>query len=165
MVVFRCTRPLAKRFGLRLEESDTTSTGVLGDWYATRLNVGSRRLVLCLSERSLLPVLMPARRNEFPDRFAKHLVLLLRFLDIPQALVEQEAREAHPPAFAPTRSKQILGSLNDFGRCARFLIRDSPNPCTPLEANRKLVEMPSKPLDYGFPAEAARALFDARACE
>jgi hypothetical protein len=160
VIVFRCTRPLAKQLRVELAEPSEMSTGVLGDWYATRLNVGSLRLVLCLSERSLLPVLMPARRREFPDRFPDHLAPLLEFLGIPAGLIERETDSSKDAVFAPTRSKRILGSLNDFGQSARFMIRDSPNCCSPVEANLKLIEMPCKPIDYSFPGEVVRSLFE-----
>ena len=57
MTVFRCTQRVLRRFKLTAIEPETTSTGVLGDWYANLLNFGPTRLVLCQSERSLLPVI------------------------------------------------------------------------------------------------------------
>jgi hypothetical protein len=42
-------------------ESPPSSTGRLGDWYASLLVVHSAHLVLCLSERTLLPVIVPAK--------------------------------------------------------------------------------------------------------
>jgi len=103
---------------------------------------------------------MPARKREFPDRFADHLAPILKFVGISAPLIEREIDNYRDAAFAPTRSKQILGSLNDFGQSARFMILSSPNRCSPAEANLKLVEMPCKPIDYSFPADVVRSLFD-----
>jgi hypothetical protein len=159
MIVFNCTQPLAKQLGIRLVESNQTSTGILGDWYATRLHVGAQRFALCLNERSLLPVIMPSKRTEFPCHFSDHLVRILQYLEIPANFVKTEYRAAQEFCFTPTRSKSLLGSLNDFGRSARFMMLDSPNPCDYIEANHRLTQMPSKPIDYSFPADVVQGLF------
>jgi hypothetical protein len=102
---------------------------------------------------------MPSKRTEFPSRFPNYLARVLEFLEIPSRFVENEFRAAQDACFAPTRSKSLLGSLNDFGRCARFMMVDSPDACDYLEANRTLTQMPSKPIDYSFPADVVRGLF------
>ena len=159
MIVFYCTQPLAKQLGIRLAESNQASTGILGDWYATRLHVGSKRFALCLNERSLLPVIMPSRRTEFPSHFADHLRRVLEYLEIPEDCIESEYRAAQEFSFISTRSKSLLGSLNDFGQSARFMMLDSPNRCDYIEANHHLTQMPSKPIDYSFPADVVQGLF------
>ena len=158
MVVFRCTRRLAKRFNLRLTDDVSPPASVLGDWYANLLNVGHSRLVLCLSERSLLPVLLPARKREFPERFSDYLIPVLEHLGLPRGIVESEARLSREALLAPTRSRRILGALNDFAANAVFLLRDAVPPCSPFEAALRLSEMPSKPLDFGCPNRVARSL-------
>ena len=132
---------------------------MLGDWYATRLNVGSQRFALCLNERSLLPVIMPSKRTEFPSRFADYLVRVLQYLEIPTNCIESEYRAAQEFCFTPTRNKSLLGSLNDFGQSARFMMLDSPDRCDYLEANLRLTQTPSKSIGYSFPADVVHKLF------
>jgi len=60
VITFRCTKRVVERFRLEPVEEAPASTGILGDWYANLLNVGSQRFVLCVSERTLLPVILPA---------------------------------------------------------------------------------------------------------
>ena len=69
MLVLRCTQRVLRRFQLKPIDSELVSSGVLGDWYANLLNLGSRRYVLCQSERALLPVIVPARNDSFPAEF------------------------------------------------------------------------------------------------
>ncbi len=145
MVVFRCTQRLAKRFRLSLVREPSESTGLLGDWFATLLNVGNTRLVLCLSERALLPVLVPARQAEFPSHFSGHLFVVLKHIGIPRGTSELEVLAAENATFAPTRSRQILGSLNDFGFHARAYLESGDSP---LHACLRLAEMPSKAIDF-----------------
>jgi hypothetical protein len=73
MITFRCTKRVAERFRLQLDDGAPVSTGILGDWYANLLNIGRQRLVLCVSERTLLPVILPARKDSFPGQFGEHL--------------------------------------------------------------------------------------------
>jgi hypothetical protein len=61
MVVLRCTQRLLFRLKRFDNESSTSSTTRLGDWYRTLLRVGRRHALLFISERSRLPVLMPGR--------------------------------------------------------------------------------------------------------
>jgi hypothetical protein len=77
MVVLRCTRRVAERFALSPVDDAPPSSSVLGDWYVNTLNVGRVRLLLAVAERSFLPVLLPARRGEFPGRFAEHVRVVL----------------------------------------------------------------------------------------
>ena len=58
MVVLRPTARLALKLRLRLGVSNFRSTTRLGDWYATDLNLGRRRLVICVSELSRLAVVL-----------------------------------------------------------------------------------------------------------
>ena len=158
MIVFRCTQRLAKRFRLRLAGQPPMSNGLLGDWYANLLNVGHSRLVLCLSERALLPVLLPARQKEFPSRFPEHLVAVLQHLGIPRVAIESEAEAAREVIFAPTQSRQVIGSLNDFAYHAGVYLERGQST---LEASLMLAEMPSKAIHYESARGVAQSIFAA----
>jgi hypothetical protein len=158
--VFRCTQRLVKRFRLRPVESPPTSTGLLGDWYANLLNVGSSRLVLCLSERSLLPVILPARNEVFPGQFPEFLAEVLLGLKLPAERVHEEVGAAREVAFAKPRSRSVLGALNDFGFHAWHELADPRYQSTPLRAALRLSEMPSKPIGYSSPDQVVHSLFE-----
>ena len=61
MVVLRCTRRLLMRLKYQDEDTPAESTTRLGDWYGTLIRMGRRHVLLFISERSRLPVLLPAR--------------------------------------------------------------------------------------------------------
>jgi hypothetical protein len=112
-----------------------------------------------LSEHTLLPVILPARKADFPIRFPDYLEAVLRHLKIPGELIERELHTSSQPVFAKTRSRALLGSLNDFIFNASVLIEHGASP---FEANLRLTEMPSKVIGYGFPGEAAREAIASR---
>ena len=160
LIVFRCTQRVVKRFHLPLVETPPPSSGLLGDWYANLLNVGSSRLMLCLSERSLLPVILPARNDVFPGQFSKFLADVLQGLDLSSERVHEEVAASREVVFAKTRNRSVLGALNDFGFCASHLLSDPEWLSTPLRAALRLAEMPCKPIGYNSPGLVVRSLFD-----
>ena len=60
MITLRCTKKLLDRMRVKPDMQPPPSTTKLGDWYADTLNMGRERLVLCVSELTLLPVVEPA---------------------------------------------------------------------------------------------------------
>jgi len=120
MLTFRCTQRAQKRFKVAFQEAPPSSSGVLGDWYVNLLNLGRQRLVLTVSERSLLPVLMPARNDEFPGRFPEYLYRVLLLTDIPERAAAVEAQDAKESVFARTASRSVLGVMNDMALMASY---------------------------------------------
>ncbi len=157
MIVFRCTQRLAKRLRVGLADDALPSRGALGDWYANSLNVGPSRYVLCLSEPTLLPVVLPARKAEFPARFSDYLWQVLRGIGVPAEAIDRETALASAnPVFAKTRNRSLLGALNDFAHCAGVHLQAGD---TALETSLLLARMPSKVIDFDFPCDVAmRAL-------
>lgn len=61
MVVIRCTKKLLDRIKpTSIAPVDTTGSNLLGDWYATLLIVHRTWLIVAISEKTLLPVVIPA---------------------------------------------------------------------------------------------------------
>ncbi len=61
MFTLRCTRTLLKRLRAQPNASPPPPTTRLGDWYGNLLYTRPQQLVICVSERSLLPVVVPSR--------------------------------------------------------------------------------------------------------
>ena len=127
MVVLRCTAKLLGRIGP--PEDSVPSSTILGDWYAAPLNIGSKRYVLAISERSRLPVLMTARDvKHLPDRFADALAAVLWGLDIFAPAVQREVDHCREVHLAKTNSRSHLGTLNDFANLLRWQLDGQPDP-------------------------------------
>ena len=144
MFILRCTGRVQKRFGLKVAGEPQSSTTVLGSWYANLLNFGPQRHVLCISERTCLPVLVPARNAEFPHRLPEYVGEILGHLSIPRAAIELEMEEMSIMGVGKTRDRSLLGVMNDFVRMASYsLARESA-----LETSLWLGQAPSGPLGY-----------------
>ncbi|MGH8707497.1 MAG: DUF6933 domain-containing protein [Burkholderiales bacterium] len=59
MFTVRCTQKLLRR--VEASDAPTAPSTVLGDWYANVLYSRPHQLALCVSERSLLPVVLHAK--------------------------------------------------------------------------------------------------------
>jgi hypothetical protein len=135
-------------------------TTTLGDWYANTLNVGRLRLLLCTSERSLLSVILPARGfGEFTAHLRKAVGDMLASLGVPAQQIAREQREMAWHRFDRTRSRQVLGSMNDFAFLADTYIRDD-GPNVDLDSiARMLNRAPCRPINYESPDRLTPALF------
>ncbi len=165
MNALRCTAKLRRRLGPEELAEPGPGKALLGDWYAHLLTVDRQPLVLAVSERSLLAVVLPARdlRN-----LARHFLRAVRErlvrIGVEEAAVEKEMACLQPLAFAATRSRSVLGSLNEFvfqlkARAAHPLGRD----WTPQSFEDELGEVPCSPLGYDHPVAVARRLLGAEA--
>jgi len=150
----RCTRKLLDRL------SDAASaprgpTTALGDWYANILYARPEQLILCLSERSLLPVVITARNaSGLCERLREELARVLSALRVSTGAIEAELKEMQSLAFAPTQNRRVLGSLNDQMWHLELMIAERPDlDLTGMALH--LAEIPFKPLGYRIAREVA----------
>ncbi len=64
MFTFRCTQKLIKRLDLSFISNPPYPTTQLGDWYGNVLFIRHHRLMMFVSDRSLLPVIVPIRERQ-----------------------------------------------------------------------------------------------------
>ncbi|MEO7157855.1 MAG: hypothetical protein ABI039_09855 [Vicinamibacterales bacterium] len=161
MVVLRCTQRLL----VRLKQVDALptieSTTRLGDWYGNTLQLGRRRVMIFISERSRLPILIPIRdANRLPAVFPEAVCEMLEVVGIPAADIAEECLRMSSVSFGRTRSRSLLGTLNDFS----FLTGASPS--LPVkepsleEIARFLARTPIMPLGGARPIDLTRGIFE-----
>jgi len=158
VIVLRCTRKLASRLTLTPGAEDLRPTTKLGDWYANPLNVGHQRLVHCVSERSLLSVILPARDvRQLPSRLPGAVESLLRRLGVPAPVIEAEVSAMLPVCVGLTQSRSVVGSLVELGREAAFRLSPGPPPTADVEL--ALAGVPCLQLEpHAMPFRTAAAL-------
>jgi hypothetical protein len=159
MVTIRCTRDLLEYVKAELCHGATPPSNRLGDWYAKLVVTKRGRLVICVSERSLLPVLVAATTDAgaFVVAFREAVRLVLRGIGTEPQWVRREARETEQIALGKTASRRILGSLNDFVFLANATLDDHPQ----IDLVALAVELagtPCSPLKYETPRSVSLAL-------
>ncbi len=143
MFTVRCTARLLDRLKATPEAAPPSPTSKLGDWYANLIHVGGVQIVLAVSERTLLPVIVPAApASSLVTRLVVEVGEMLRTLGVPEHEVAPELAEMTDVRIAKTASRQITGMLVEFAMLldlkreevlwrdeALFLAR---TPCSPL---------------------------------
>jgi hypothetical protein len=158
MITLRCTLKLLKK--LRIEDPGETNkpTTSLGDWYANILFTRQGHFILCASEKSLLPIVLSARDlDTLVTRFREQLIDVLIYLGVPNKSVENEIRQMSPFAFGRTKSKVVLGSLNDFAYNLRYML-PLYDSYSLIDWSLNLAEMPCGPLKYRTPIQVTHEL-------
>jgi len=155
MFTLRCTARLRKRLGTTEETASTPPSTRLGDWYA-HLVFTRPQLVLCVSERTLLPVPIPAREGSLlVSRLREAVGQMLRALRIGEEAVAAEEAEMMDAVIGKTVSRQVLGSMNDFVR----MLDSYRGTGTLLEVSLHLAETPCGPLRMNSPREETIRVF------
>lgn len=114
MMTLRCTRKLLKKLNLPPVPGVTPATTALGDWCANLYDALPQPIVLCMSERSLLAVLVPfAGPDELRAGFRQAVANLLARLEIPEESVHDELHAMTDIAFGSTSNRKVLGCLNE----------------------------------------------------
>ena len=159
MVTLRCTQKLLVRLKAKPESALTLPTTKLGDWYANLLHIGRRQLVLCISERSLLPVVLIAKDStSLPKRFVEGASWVLSRIDIPDDALRVEVSQMMPLVIGRTASRKVLGVLNEMALQLSFETERHPRS-SPEEYALMLADVIYGPIDYRTPIESTRLLF------
>lgn len=161
MFVFRCTQKLLDRLKVTPEPQPAPSDTALGDWYANLVRVGRVQVVLAVSERSLLPVVLPARDGRsLMLRLGEALEPVLSAVGVPAEDVIAERGAMERGVWGKTANRRVLGSLNDLAFQLQTAMQDFPDR-TLLAHSLWLAQTPLKVIDYGAPDQATLAAFAA----
>lgn len=159
MFTLRATSKLLKRMKATPDASPPPPTGLLGDWYANVHLLRPAHLVLAVSERTLLPVVVPAREmRDLPERIALAAGDVLRAIGVSEEQVIRELRHMCEWNVAKTNNRSVLGTMNDF---AWMMEAGDGETTTLLERALLLARCPCGPLEMDSPREATVALFAA----
>jgi hypothetical protein len=140
-----CTKKLLDRIKPEAVTPSSTSSTVLGHWYATAL-FWKPQAALLVNERTLLPVLMPlAPASTLAERFCLHLEDVLAAHGTPQSFIEHELSQMNESHYAKTVNRSVVGVMNQLAFMAE-VHRDHHGMDDLLALSMKLAEVPCSPL-------------------
>ncbi len=151
VVTIRFTRKLLKYLHADAVDTEVTPTTVLGDWYANMFFTRHLRLVICVSERSLLPVFVEAKdRTTFAERLCEAVQAVMEGIGVARGIIEQELYEMSQVRIGTTSSRRVLGSLNELSFLSRYSIARRPQMDLTTLAT-EIAETPCSLLEYESP--------------
>jgi len=102
------------------------SSGFLGPWHANLIRIERRKCILLTNDCTLYSFLVPGvkkkDRGNFRELFALHLKMNLAKEGFGPEDVNKALEEYGEIAIAPTKSRSVLGSMNDLADQTDFLI-------------------------------------------
>jgi len=156
-LTLRATARLLECLKFTPEERPPSSTTRLGDWYANLLGAAPSQLILCVSERTLLPVILPARdAASLSVRLALALGEVLREIGVSEEMTAAELGQMNKVSVAKTANRRVLGSMNDF---AYLLGAYKQGGRSLLDVSLRLAEAPCSPIGMESPRGATLELF------
>jgi hypothetical protein len=165
MFTLRCTRKLLNYLSADSAGIDIVPTTVLGDWYANLLFTKHIRLMICVSERSLLPVFVEANaRFSFVERFRQSVRSLLEYVGVEATFVEREIGNMFEFQIGATTDRRVLGSLGELSFLTREVIKlQSGLDLMALAA--EIAEIPCSVISYQSPKSMTLALLRNRSAD
>ena len=152
MFAVRCTRKLLDRGALKQLDTPVQATTVLGDWYANIVVTRPEHLVVCISEKTLLPVVVTAKDiKHLPERLSAAAKTMLAAVGISEKEIARELLEMRAGYLATTQDRRVLGCLNDFVLHFKYGAASYPELSNHERALR-LAQMPCSKLEYGSPS-------------
>lgn len=162
MFHLHCTKKLRDRIKPEIVAPGQSDTA-LGNWYATVM-FWKPQVALLVSERTLLPVLMPlAPAATLARRLPAQLALVLKEHGVPSEFIAQEVWRMDTVQYAKTANRSVVGILNEFVKQAEFWLAayayEKGDDDDLLAISAKLAETPCSPL-YKGPVSPDKALHE-----
>jgi hypothetical protein len=131
----------------------------LGDWYANILYLRPQHWILCISARTLLPVIVPAKDvRSVSTRLSQNLGEVLRALQVSDDAARKELSNMEIGRIDRTDNRRLISSLNELVILLKH--QSSFHPEFSLtEHALHLAETPMKFLDHSSPDRATCAVF------
>lgn len=149
-------------------ETPPAPDSALGDWYANRMVVDRKPLLLLLSSRALLAILLPARDlRTLPSRLGEVVAQRLRRFGMEKELIDAEVAAMGRVHVSKTCDRAVVGIMVDFAKMIPYhLDQGAWDESTLPFVEAKLAGAPcfsGRPGDQAvFPDVATRALISAR---
>lgn len=166
MRLIHCTQKLLRELNVMPTDPDAAQVGSeeIGNWYANLLRFNRRKCLLFTNERTLYSFFIPGVLKKdllnIHSLFLMHLSYNLQYEGFGAEVTERVLGEYREIGFAKTRSRSVLGSMNDLKRGYEFeIIRaGGVENLNVLDANQKANETPLSAIKYNSPIEEMKRI-------
>ena len=147
MVIVHGTKKFLERTKRPVGDTDQHPTTALGNWYATAVFWKPHAAVF-VNERTLIPIIVPLTPAACViDRFPGHVSAVFAGLGLDRSFIDSEIAEMSDCRLAKTKSRSLLGSMNEFAYLGKTF-SDDGRFYDSVELSLELAKVPCGPL-YG----------------
>lgn len=161
MPYLRCTRTLLKKMNLTPPETEEAATSTLGDWYANLFRIGRRQCLIFVNEGTLLSFIAYGV-SLTPKAVTMAFLTRLNYVLIEEGIAPAQSlaicQEYQTVSFSKTRSRSILGSMNDLVRLYDICVQNDGGLgyCDMSGITAQINRTPQRNLECTYAITAAR---------
>lgn len=145
---------------------DEPSESHLGSWHANLIYIDRKKCVLFVNDKTLFNFIVPdvsrVQIRELSNIFKINLECVLAAEGVPDTEKTKIMSEYESIQYAHTNSKSVLGSMNDLAFHYKYYIQSEGGVHSYAVPSiiKKLNHMPMGVLEYMFPIEALKAVYE-----
>ncbi len=167
MQIIHCTKKLMNELETAPDRSIAPEplSGFLGPWHANLIRIEGRKCILLTNDSTLYSFLVPRVKKKdlgnFRELFALHLKMNLTKEGFGPENVNKALEEYGEITIAPTKSRSVLGSMNDLADQADFLVSRAGGleKGDMLTVNMMLNRIPMGAIKYRYAIDKLYELF------
>jgi hypothetical protein len=168
MQLIRCTGKPQKEMGLKKAEicGVEPKFSYLGSWHANLIYVDRRKCVLFVNDKTLFNFMAPdvsrAEIRNLSVLFKSYLPCVLSDAGFNASATEKIMSEYDEISYAKTKSRSVLGSMNDLAFHYKYHIQNAGGVHSYEVPSiiRKLNKMPMGAIAYAYPLDALRTMYE-----
>ena len=154
MTIVNATKKAWERLKVTPPSANNVDDTILGSWCAHIFYFGHRQFSILTNERTLFTIIVPAKsiiniEIVLPQTVAK----VLERYEIPKQSSAIVLKQLSEVQFTRNTNRQVLGSMNDFIKNAKFILEDTPD-ISLIDLSLQLCQMPCSPIQMKSPKKA-----------
>jgi hypothetical protein len=154
MTIVNATKKAWDRLKATPSSANNVDDTILGSWCAHIFYFGHRQFSILTNERTLFTIIVSAKSiSNIEIVLPQTVEELLERYEIPKHSSTILLKQLSEVQFRRNTNRQVLGSMNDFIKNAKFILEDTPD-ISLIDLSLQLCQMPCSPIQMKSPKKA-----------
>jgi hypothetical protein len=154
MTIVNATKKAWDRLKATPPSANNVDDTILGSWCAHIFYFGHRQFSILTNERTLFTIIVPAKNiTNIEIVLPQTITEVLERYEIPKQSSAILLKQLSEVQFTRNTNRQVLGSMNDFIKIAKFILEDTPD-ISLIDLSLQLCQMPCSPIQMKSPKKA-----------
>ena len=154
MTIVNATKKAWDRLKATPPSANNVDDTIVGSWCAHIFYFGHRQFLILTNERTLFSIIVPAKSiTNIEIVLPQTVAELLERYEVPKQSSAILLKQLSEVQFTRNTNRQVLGSMNDFIKNAKFILEDTPD-ISLIDLSLQLCQMPCSPIQMKSPKKA-----------